>query len=159
MYPRRARCSYWICNPSAQAVTMRRMSLALVPLALLAVLASPPAASACVGNPETPVPTIAHAEDYATASATLAPVISITTEVQTVYAAVPEVGMMPTYVNKASPMITITDFATIDRGNEIGTLHRYMTSTTSNDLAGRLGTIQCRRRLHLAEPTVDSNVA
>lgn len=158
MYPRGARCSYWICNPSAQAVTMRRMSLALVPLALLAALASPPTASARVGNPETPVPTIAHAEYYATAPATLAPVISITTEVRTAYA-VPEVGMMPTYVNKASPMITITDFAATDLGNEIGTPHRYMTSTTSNDLAGRLGNMQGRRRPHLAEPTVDSNLA
>lgn len=138
---------------------MRRMSLALVPLALLVALASPPTASARVDTPENPpVPALAHVDGYATAPAILAPVISITTEVQTAYA-VPEVGIIPTYVNKASPMITITDFATTDRGNEIGTMHRYMTSTTSNDLAGRLGNMQSRRRLHLAEPTVDSNVA
>jgi len=134
------------------------MTHALVPLALLVALASPPTASARVDVPEDPpVPTLAHAEDHASL-ATLAPVISITTEVAVMTAH--EVGMTPTYVNKASPPYMITDFATMDRGNEIDTRDKhYMTSTTSNDLAGRLGNMQSRRRLHLAEPTVDSNVA
>ncbi len=139
---------------------MRRMTHALVPLALLVALASPPTASARVDTPDSyPVPTLAHAEDYATAPAILAPVISITTEVQTAYA-VPEVGIIPTYVNKASPPYMITDHAAVIGGNEIDMQHRdYMTSTTSNDLAGRLGNMQSRRRPHLTEPTVDSNVA
>ncbi len=135
---------------------MRRMSPALVSLALLVALASPPTASASVGTPEDPpVPTLAHAEDHANPAA-LAPVISITPEVAVMTADV--VGIKLTYVNKASPPFSNTDFATMDRGNEIDTRDtHYMTSTNSNDLAGRYGDMRSRRRLHSAEPIVDSS--
>lgn len=137
---------------------MRRVYFSLVPMALLAVLASPPDASASVGPPEDPVPTFSHTQqEMITQNAD--PHVTSAVQVVAVNTAT-EVGMMPTYMNKASPEFAITNFAMMDRGNKGDKPDLYyMTSTTSNDLASQYGDTRSRRQPHPALPIVDSNLA